>query len=359
MGRPFTSRHVIGSPAPASPRDLPVGPALCSGRFRGLASRVQRPAWRAVHKRFPGRLTGVMEVSAFVVPVPASFLGPLAKFNLAAIEYVPCLGHPEAGGGIMVPGHDAEEGSPGLSAIPMAVPDLLHPRTAPTAPRHVAPTQPRATSLSVQVLSVIWALIPVLTFGWGAPFTFTYAAVRLRSKALGVCAGAYGLVAVVTFYFEGSSNDNSWQSNAGAAIALVAGAVATAQAFAIRERLIRPSRPTDKGRSDAALAHATEVLRLREQARHIVSVNPALARELQIGRPDRSRGFDDGGLVDVNHVPLEYLVHVLGIDRSTAEQIVDVRDGVGGFSSVDDVSVTLGLHPHALDEVASRSIFCR
>lgn len=260
----------------------------------------------------------------------------------------------------MVPWHDSEEGSPGQSAIPMAVPDLLHPRTDPPASHHFAATQPRPTSLSVQVLSVVWALIPVLTFGWGAPFTYTYAAVRLRSKALGLCAGAYGLVAMVTFYFEGSSNDNSWQSNAGAAIALVAGAVATAQAFAIRERLIRPSRSLDKGRSDdAAIAHATEVLRLRERARHIVSVNPALARELQIGRPDRNRGFDDGGLVDVNHVPLEYLVQVLGIERSTAEQIVDVRDGVGGFTSVDDVSVTLGLHPHALDEVAGRSIFCR
>jgi DNA uptake protein ComE-like DNA-binding protein len=63
-------------------------------------------------------------------------------------------------------------------------------------------------------------------------------------------------------------------------------------------------------------------------------------------------------LVDVNHAPLEYLVQ-LGVDRSTAEQIADVRDGIGGFTSVDDVSVTLGLHPHALDQAASRLIFIR
>ena len=87
-------------------------------------------------------------------------------------------------------------------------------------------------------LSVVWALIPALTFGWGAPFTFTYAALGLRSKALGLCAGAYGVATVVSFYLAGNDNENSWQSNAGVAIALLAGSVATAQAFAIRGHLV-------------------------------------------------------------------------------------------------------------------------
>ncbi len=235
----------------------------------------------------------------------------------------------------------------------MAVPDLPIPGMTPPSTDAVVLSSSGPTSKSVQLLSVVWALIPVVTFGWGAPFTFTYAAVRLRSQALGFCAGAYGLVAIATFYLAGNNNENSWQSNAGAAIAVVAGAVATAQAFAIRRRVV-----AGRGGTDSALAHATERLRLREQARHIVSVNPILADELQIGRPDRHRRFDDGGLVDVNHAPLEFLVQ-LGVDRSTAEQIADVRDGIGGFTSVDDVSVTLGLHPHALDQAASRLIFIR
>jgi DNA uptake protein ComE-like DNA-binding protein len=206
-------------------------------------------------------------------------------------------------------------------------------------------------------LSVVWALIPVLTFGWGAPFTFTYAALRLRSKALGFCAAAYGVVAIGSFYLAGDSNDNSWQSNVGAAIALIAGGVATAQAFVIRGRLAAPK--VEKGGNDSALGHATNQLRLREQARSIVAKDPTLAHELQIGRPDRSRRFDDGGLVDVNHVPPTYLVQMAGIDAQTAERIAELRDGIGGFTSVDDMSVTLGLHPNALDSVASRLIFIR
>jgi len=220
------------------------------------------------------------------------------------------------------------------------------------APVRAVPPVP--SSLFAQVLSVVWALIPIVTFGWGAPFTFTYAALRLRSKALGLCAGAYGVVAIGSFYLAGDGSDNSWQSNAGVAIALVAGAVATAQAFAIRGTVV-----AGKGENDSALRDAARQLRLRKRARTIAEKNPSLAHELKIGRPDRRRHFDDGGLIDVNHVPLPYLMQMAGIDPQTAERIGEVRDGIGGFTSVDDLSVTLGLRPNALDHAASRLIFIR
>jgi len=251
-------------------------------------------------------------------------------------------------------GRKAKEARLALSDTPMAVPELAADGTTVASVPSALPTRTNRPSLGVQVLSVVWALIPVVTFGWGAPFTFTYAALRLRSRAIALCAGAYGAVAIVSLYLAGNNNDNSWQSNAGAAIAVTAGAVATAQALVMRKRLI-----AGKAEVDPAIGHATQQLRLRERAREIIAGNPTLAYELQIGRPDRHRRFDDGGLVDVNHVPLDYLVEVAGIDRPTAEMIAEVRDGIGGFTSVDDVSVTLGLHPHALDYAASRLIFIR
>jgi DNA uptake protein ComE-like DNA-binding protein len=240
--------------------------------------------------------------------------------------------------------------SPLPSGMPWAAPVLVGDGTG--SPLVVPP--PRRRSPFALVLSVVWALIPIATFGWGAPFTFTYAALRLRSRSLGVCAGAYTAVAVVSFYLAGNNNDNSWQANAGVAIAAIAGVIGTAQAFVIRERVV-----SGRGGNDTALGHAEERLRLRERARTIAAKNPSLAHELQIGRPDRSRRFDDGGLVDVNHVPMACLVQVAGIDQPTAEMIVEVRDGVGGFTSVDDVSVTLGLPPNALDYAAGRLIFIR
>lgn len=48
-------------------------------------------------------------------------------------------------------------------------------------------------------------------------------------------------------------------------------------------------------------------------ARHIVQTNPALARELRIGRPDLPREYDDDGLVDVNCVPGAVLADRLGL----------------------------------------------
>ena len=40
-----------------------------------------------------------------------------------------------------------------------------------------------------------------------------------------------------------------------------------------------------------------------------------LAQELKIGRPDLPRDYDDGGLVDVNHVPAAILAARLGLAR--------------------------------------------
>ena len=43
----------------------------------------------------------------------------------------------------------------------------------------------KAISLS---LSVLWALVPLLTLGWGTGFAFAYAAIRLRDGVLAACA---------------------------------------------------------------------------------------------------------------------------------------------------------------------------
>jgi len=234
-----------------------------------------------------------------------------------------------------------------------AVPELLIPEMS-SLRLPVAPSRTSRASLPSRALSVIWALIPIATLGVGAPFTFTFAAIRLRSRAIALCAGAYGAATIATLILLGIGSDTSWEGNVGFSVGVIAGAVATGQSFAIRKRLLNPE--VEEG---TVIAHATEQLRLREKARKIVFTNPSLAHELQIGRPDFQRRFDDGGLVDVNRVPLEYLVQLPGIDRSIAERITDVRDGIGGFSSIDDLSVTLGLHPHTLDQAAGRMIFIR
>ncbi len=69
--------------------------------------------------------------------------------------------------------------------------------------------------------------------------------------------------------------------------------------------------------------------------------------------------FDDGGLVDVNHSPLEVIAGLPGIDVKTAEHIVMTRSQLGGFSSVAELSVTLDLPPAQLDGIADRLLFLK
>ncbi|HEY1830590.1 MAG TPA: helix-hairpin-helix domain-containing protein [Acidimicrobiales bacterium] len=85
--------------------------------------------------------------------------------------------------------------------------------------------------------------------------------------------------------------------------------------------------------------------------------NPTLADELGIGRPDIHRTFEDGGLIDVNHVPEPYLLHLPGIGSDLASRIVELRKSIGGFDSTGDLEVTLDIEPGRLDQAKDLMIF--
>jgi uncharacterized RDD family membrane protein YckC len=106
-----------------------------------------------------------------------------------------------------------------------------------------------------------------------------------------------------------------------------------------------------------AISESKNRIRLREKARRIAKRNPRLADELGIGRPDLGRRFDDGGLIDVNHVPQPYLLHLPGVNHDLAARIVELRVSVGGFVAAGDLEVTLDLAPGTLDEAQDLMIF--
>jgi hypothetical protein len=106
-----------------------------------------------------------------------------------------------------------------------------------------------------------------------------------------------------------------------------------------------------------AISESKNRIRLREKARRIARRNPRLADELGIGRPDLRKRFDDGGLIDVNHVPVPYLLHLPGVNHDLAARIVELRKSVGGFDAAGDLEVTLDLMPGTLDEAQDLMIF--
>ena len=91
----------------------------------------------------------------------------------------------------------------------------------------------------------------------------------------------------------------------------------------------------------------------RTYARQLALRNPQLARDAGIGR---GGGFDEGGVVDVNHAPVEDIADLPGIDATTARRIVAVRDGVGGFSSLEDLGMTMDLPGDVVERLRGRVV---
>ncbi|GAA3457984.1 hypothetical protein GCM10018962_98180 [Dactylosporangium matsuzakiense] len=97
--------------------------------------------------------------------------------------------------------------------------------------------------------------------------------------------------------------------------------------------LIRPGRPAPPGRRRPCSPWASATAR---PGRQLVEHHPAIARELQIGRPDLPRTFDDGGLVDVNRLRRSSSRRCR--DRpDVARRILADRYDRGGVHSVDEL----------------------
>jgi DNA uptake protein ComE-like DNA-binding protein len=95
---------------------------------------------------------------------------------------------------------------------------------------------------------------------------------------------------------------------------------------------------------------------LRDYARQVTFHDPARARELGIGRPDLARTFDDGGLVDVNHVPGHELARLPGLDSQQAHRIVIERHEHGAFARPEDLVIRGLMTPEALHRLGPRLI---
>ena len=85
-----------------------------------------------------------------------------------------------------------------------------------------------------------------------------------------------------------------------------------------------------------------------------------MARELAIGRPDLpGRGYDDGGLVDLNHASAEAMVAMLHLTRDQAEEIVRARTEIQGASSLEELSAFTTLSPTTIEGLRERAVFLR
>ena len=142
-------------------------------------------------------------------------------------------------------------------------------------------------------------------------------------------------------------NEEGLEDNLGYITMFSAWGVGIVHSFLSRKAYVRRLDIID----DPALQAARTAEERRAHAREIARRDPALARAAQIGR---SGGFDEGGVVDVNHAPVEEIADLPGIDAATARRIVAVREGVGGFSSLEDLGLTMDLPGDVVERLRGR-----
>ena len=209
---------------------------------------------------------------------------------------------------------------------------------------------------------VWWASVPVWSLGFLSPVPFLIYAITHRTRRDWAVFAGYLAATVVMLVALGASGSNSAATaGVGGFIIALAGCAATHAAV-----LFRPSRgvPQLSGaplsmrqRNQAAVAAAKDQLDRRKQARHLVATNPALARDLRIGRPDLPRDYDDGGLVDVNHVPVGVFSSGLGLTPIEARDVVAARDKLGRFVSAEELCEYTQLSPDRIDGLRDLMIF--
>jgi DNA uptake protein ComE-like DNA-binding protein len=195
-----------------------------------------------------------------------------------------------------------------------------------------------------------WVLTSLIPFGWVTWAGFLFAGFRAKRPAWVAAGFVYLAITVGTIFVTSlDDNENGLDDNVGYIVMFSAWGVGILHAFLTRKPYLRRLEIID----DPALQAAQTAEERRAYARELARRDPSFAREAAIGR---SGGFDEGGVVDVNHAPVEDLADLPGIDAATARQIVAVRDGVGGFSSLEDLGMTMDLSGDVVEGLRGRVV---
>ncbi|WP_084297929.1 BTAD domain-containing putative transcriptional regulator [Actinoplanes friuliensis] len=179
---------------------------------------------------------------------------------------------------------------------------------------------------------IVAAVLPILVCSFGSWIYFVYAGIRRQENRQFLFALGYAVLFVISIVLILTSEDRpdnadpSPQETAGVLLMFGIAVVAAVHGAVLA------SHPGDSPHRRS----------LREQARQFAAFDPARARSLGIGRPDLLRTFDDGGLVDVNHVPGHELARLPGLGSDQAHAIVMDRLNRGPYRHTDDL-VTRGL----------------
>ncbi|GAB4079946.1 helix-hairpin-helix domain-containing protein [Modestobacter muralis] len=205
----------------------------------------------------------------------------------------------------------------------------------PAAPRPVRAGSDRIPSSWRQEGGWYFA-VALLSFGFLAAVPFWHAYSQLRRPVLRTYALAYTavdaflvLLLAITPDAQAPGAQDSSLSAVGGFTAVAMMVVSGLHLRSVRREVFETPR-AEPVTSDPAVARALAARQRRVEARRLWNSDRSLARELGIGRPDLERGFDDGGLFDLNGAPAVVLARVCGMTMQQAERVVEARTSRGG-----------------------------
>ena len=209
-------------------------------------------------------------------------------------------------------------------------------------------SQPVQQSVAGQPTGRWYYVITWASLGLLAAVPFFHAASQLDRPALRKTGTKFAVASVVGMVLIGASPTDEtgtpagWISDVGAVVLLAVMILATTQHVGLRREVYpRPGapRPVDPNRDAVAGIEAARAK--RAESRRLAERDPMMARELRIGRPDLRREYDDGGLVDLNAVPIETLVREFELSEQAAGSLAEVRERIGRLDNVEEV-ITFG-----------------
>jgi DNA uptake protein ComE-like DNA-binding protein len=165
-------------------------------------------------------------------------------------------------------------------------------------------------------------------------------------------AGVYAAALAGWFVLDAPDHPTGTAKSLAAVLAVLTWIGGGIHAIAISNDAVRRI----SNRNDPAVEAAQARIDLRAEGKHMLATQPAIAREVGVGRPDVP-GARDYGLIDVNHCPAETLAKLPGITNELARRIVGGREQAGGYYSVEDLGMLLDLPPATVDAMRDLTVF--
>ena len=158
-----------------------------------------------------------------------------------------------------------------------------------------------------------WVALAAVPFGFTTWAAFLYAGLRTKRRSLLVASGVYGAMLIGYVLLDTAGHSRGADLAVGTILALGAWIGGFVHALAIRRSVEAQLDLVDS----TAVEAASRALARRQYGRELVRTQPALAKQLGVGRPDLPNS-DSYGLIDVNHADAAALATLPGMTDDLA-----------------------------------------